>query len=107
MGNFGPNTLAPLPFKCRMLQDAAKDDVEVAASKAPKNGKYEVLFPIGMPDNGVFDWADDFLEKNPQYVELSKRKVIEWATKSGIWKKGSNKGSNDSPDMNFGIPLMD
>merc|ERR1712048_1268076 len=52
------------------------------------------------------DWIDDFLAKNPGYTELSDRKVIEWAAKSGMWKP-KNKDCNDKPTMNFGIPLMD
>ena len=36
----------------------------------PEDGKYEVIFPVAVPDEGTFDWLDDFLEKNPKYVEL-------------------------------------
>jgi len=107
--NFGPTPIAPLPFKCRMLQEAAKDDLKEAKVKPPKDGKYEVLFPVAFPDEGTFDWLDSFLEKNPQYVELSDRKIQDWAVKSGIWKPRSNswKHSNDKPDYNFGIQFMD
>merc|ERR1712187_199217 len=104
--NFGPTPNSPLPFACRMLADAAADDVEESKTKAPKDGKYEVLFPVGMPDTGYFDYIDDFLEKNPGYVELSDRKIIEWAAKSGI-AKPKNTYSNDKPNMQFGTPLMD
>merc|ERR1719410_1408453 len=94
-----------------MIQDAAAKDVQVVAPPAPKDkdGKYEVLFPVCLPDEGTFDWLDMFLEKNPEYCELSDRKILEWAEKSGIWRnKGySWKASNDKPDMNFGIAQMD
>merc|ERR1711976_405608 len=45
--NFGPEPLAALPFKCRMVQDAAKEDITLTPkSPAPKDGKYDVLFPV-------------------------------------------------------------
>jgi len=103
--HFGPQPLKALPFTCRCVQDAAKADVEVAASSAPKGGKYDVLFPVGFPDEGTFDWLDSFLENNPKYVELSDRKIQEWASKSGLWRY--TKGSNDKPDYNFGLKSFD
>merc|ERR1712187_1027527 len=107
--NFGPRPLKDLPFQCRMIGGAAQADVEVLPSTVPKDGKYEVVFPVAFPDEGTFDWVDGFLEKNPQYVELSDRKIMEWAVKSGLWRPKSNswKNSNDKPDFNFGIPAMD
>jgi len=109
--NFGKKPLAPLPFVCRTLQEAATKDVDVRSVPKPKDGKYEVLFPICVPDQGSFDWLDDFLKNNPQYTELSERAIIDWALKSGLWKPKANQGaknsSNDRPDMAFGIPCMD
>jgi len=105
--NFGPVAVAPLPFTCRMLQDAAKDDLDVRSIVAPADGKYEVVFPVGLPDQGAFDWADAFLEKNPSYTEISDRKVVEWAAKSGIVQARSAGSSRDKADISFGIPLMD
>merc|ERR1712187_530382 len=104
--NFGPTAMRPLPFTCRMAQDAASADIEVVPGKPPKDGKHEVLFPVALPETGMFDWLDGFLEKNPGYTELSDRKILEWASKSGIYKP-KNQHSNDKPTMNFGIPLMD
>jgi len=68
-----------------------------------------VLFPVAFPDEGTFDWLDDFLEKHTEYTELSDRKIQEWAISSGIWKPKANswKNSNDKPDFNFGIQYMD
>jgi len=106
--NFGASPMVPLPFTCHMISQAAVADSKV--QKAPtKEGGYEVLLPVGIPDEGTFDWLDMFLEKNPKYVELSDRKILEWADKSGIWrdKRGSYKHSNDKPDINFGIPGLD
>lgn len=31
---------------------------------------------MGLPEQGYFDWVDQFLQKNPGYVELSDRKII-------------------------------
>eukprot|EP00929_Paragymnodinium_shiwhaense_P039614 TRINITY_DN207_c0_g3_i1.p1 TRINITY_DN207_c0_g3~~TRINITY_DN207_c0_g3_i1.p1 ORF type:complete len:877 (+),score=303.55 TRINITY_DN207_c0_g3_i1:55-2631(+) len=108
--NFGPQLLRALPFKCRTLQSAAQADVTMSHTSAslPAGEKYEVLFPVAFPDEGTFDWLDDFLAKNPKYVELSDRKLLEWAAKSGLAKtKGGWKESNDKPEFNFGLPGMD
>merc|ERR1712014_370381 len=49
--------------------------------------------------------------KNPQYVELSDRKIIEWAKKSGcrrnFHKGGHSFGSNDKPKADFGVQHLD
>merc|ERR1712100_793511 len=82
--NFGPELLTPLPFVARTVQDAAQADTEVTAVGPPKDGKYEVLFPLGTPDEGTFEWANQFLEQNTHFSELSHRMVIEWAKKSGL-----------------------
>jgi len=104
--NFGPSPLKALPFKCRMVQDAVQ--AESAVVKAPAAGKSEVLFPVSLPDEGTFDWADMFLEKNPNYVELSDRMILDWAAKSGIWTKGGHsKTNNDKPEPGFQIQELD
>jgi len=109
--NFGPNPFAPLPFKCRTVKDATATDVTVAKVSEPESGKYDVVFPVGLPDEGSFDWLDLFLEKEKakNFVELSDRKILEWAEKSGIWKpKGyAITGSNDKPDMYFQVRELD
>merc|ERR1712032_124305 len=56
--NFGPQPLAALPFTCRMINDAAAKDASVVAEAKPKDGKYEVVFPVGLPDEGTFKWLD-------------------------------------------------
>jgi len=92
-----------------MVQEAATADVEVTSYPPPKHGKHEVLFPVCLPDEGTFQWLDWFLEKNPNFMELSDRKIIEWATRSGLTRSRALKpaGSNDRPDMCFGIPQLD
>jgi len=107
--NFGPQPMAALPFKCRSVQSAAIDDIVVEKSSVPADGKYEVMFPVAFPDEGTFDWLDTFLEKNQQFVELSDRKIIEWAAKSGLVKPKATswKNSQDKPEFNYGLTAMD
>jgi hypothetical protein len=79
---FGPSVAHALPFKCPTLQEAASADT--VSAKAPATGKHEVIFPVGIPDEGTFEWLDSFLASNPQYVELSERKIIAWAKKKWL-----------------------
>merc|ERR1719162_232726 len=81
--NFGPSPAAPLPFTCKMMSDASMKESEITKIEAPKDGKYEVILPVGLPNEGPFDWLDMFLAKNPKYTELSDRAIIAWAEKSG------------------------
>eukprot|EP00933_Yihiella_yeosuensis_P040597 TRINITY_DN3491_c0_g1_i1.p1 TRINITY_DN3491_c0_g1~~TRINITY_DN3491_c0_g1_i1.p1 ORF type:complete len:979 (+),score=272.72 TRINITY_DN3491_c0_g1_i1:71-3007(+) len=110
--NFGPRPISPLPFKCRMVGDATQKDVVVkAATAAPKDGKYDVIFPISIPDQGGFDWLEKFLSENPQYTELSDRAVLNWCEFSGLLRpKGYSaaaRDSNDKPGLGFGIVALD
>ncbi|CAE8733175.1 unnamed protein product [Polarella glacialis] len=107
--NFGSKPRSPLPFVCRMLQDASAEDVEMTVAEEPKDGKQEVVFPIGVPDQGIFDFVDQYLAENPRHTELSERKALEWACRSGLYRpKGwSFRNSQDKPGMAFGIPLLD
>jgi len=105
--NFGPSSRAPLPFACRMVGDAAAADTE-ATKLVPSKGKKQVVFPVGLPEQGYFDWVDEFCEKNPGFVELSDRKILEWALKSGVWRpKSQGSGSNDKPEAKLGVPALD
>ena len=102
--------MAPLPFKIRSLQEALEGDVSmVPSSWKNQDGKFEILFPIALPDEGTFDWVEDFLEKHPGYTEVSDRKIVEWATGSGLGKPraASLKNCNDKPDVTFGIQVLD
>merc|ERR1712151_981421 len=53
--------------------------------------------------------GDGFLEKNPQYVELSDRAIQNWIIKSGMRKQhqGGKWHSNDKPEYNFGLSMVD
>eukprot|EP00438_Fugacium_kawagutii_P032796 Skav211933 [mRNA] locus=scaffold1086:399251:408381:+ [translate_table: standard] len=56
-----------------MLQSAAKADVEVSPD------------PSLVPWHGwTFEWLDGFLQKHPNVVELSDRKIQDWAARSGM-----------------------
>eukprot|EP00931_Biecheleriopsis_adriatica_P068769 TRINITY_DN4267_c0_g1_i1.p1 TRINITY_DN4267_c0_g1~~TRINITY_DN4267_c0_g1_i1.p1 ORF type:complete len:905 (+),score=326.79 TRINITY_DN4267_c0_g1_i1:77-2716(+) len=107
--HFGPELMAPIPFKCLTMQEAPAADVTVVPVSNPQDAKYDVIFPIALPDEGTFDWLDDFLEKNPGYVELSDRKIIEWGKNSGLGNPRitSLKNCNDKPDVSFGIQVID
>jgi len=107
--HFGPAALQRLPFECRTWASAAEADVELAAPEESADGRHEVLFPVGLPEQGFFDWVDAFVEKHPAYTELSDRKIVEWASKSGAWrpKAQAGAGSNDRLDVKFGIPMLD
>merc|ERR1719203_1147788 len=107
--NFGAQLL-PLPFKCRTIVEALQKDATVLPPPAqPKDGKRDVIFPVCLPDEGTFDWLDTYLEKNPQYTELSDRAILSWAEKSGLTRaKGyATRTSNDKPEMGFSIGTMD
>jgi len=110
--HIGPELEQPLPFACRPVGAAARADTEAAALPAPAaDGKFEVLMPVGYPNEGTFDWLDEFLRRTPGYVELSDRKILEWAAHSGLTRlKGalsSKLSSRDKPDFGFGLPGMD
>lgn len=106
--NFGPSSGTQMRFSCRMIADAAKDDAELLESKS-SGAKSEVLFLMSLPDEGSFDWVDHWSLKNAGYEEISDRKILEWAEKSGLWRHQGYgwKTSNDKPDMNLGHPAMD
>jgi len=99
------------PFSCRTIGGAAAADVKVEKGAAPKDGKFDVMFPVAYPDEGTFDWLDSFIKENPSYTELSDRKVLEWAHASGVWKpsKGwrQGQGSADKPEFAHGLHELD
>lgn len=113
--NFGSGGLMmkKLPFTCRMMGDIAAADAESASYVPSSTGVYSVVVPVGLPDQGFFDYVDHFLERHPDYVELSDRKLIEWCTKSGLeqWKSNASSSerppSRDRPHFNFGKHHID
>ncbi|CAJ1351624.1 unnamed protein product [Effrenium voratum] len=105
--NMGPTEMKALPFKCRMVQSAAKEDV-LEVGDPSRSGKSELLVPVGIPDEGTFEWLDGFLQQHPRYVELSDRKIQDWAASSGLARPRLGIGScNDKPSFNYNLPSMD
>merc|ERR1711957_60752 len=109
MVNFGPAPMAPLPFACRTMNDLSAKDCVLDKAAPPKDGKYEVMLPVGLPDEGTFDWLDSFLAKNPTYCELSDRAIVRWAEQSGMTRHPTRSRTNcrDKPDFQFGVAMMD
>eukprot|EP00933_Yihiella_yeosuensis_P033903 TRINITY_DN274_c2_g1_i1.p1 TRINITY_DN274_c2_g1~~TRINITY_DN274_c2_g1_i1.p1 ORF type:complete len:838 (-),score=324.38 TRINITY_DN274_c2_g1_i1:132-2645(-) len=105
--NMGPQSATQnMPFSCRMIQGAAKDDTEEA--KTAIAGKAEVIVPVAFPDEGTFAWLDSFLASKPGYVELSDRAIQNWAQSSGLMKpRGGFGASNDKPSFAYGLPSME
>ena len=74
-------------------------------SKESEVGVYNVMMPVAVPDEGTFDWLDEWLEAHPSWVELSDRKLQQWAVSSGLSKpKG---GAQDKPSFAYGITGME
>merc|ERR1712217_172785 len=74
----------------------------------PKDGKYEVVVPVGLPDEGTYECLDMFLAKNTGYTEISARSFLEWARRSGFLKITSGRRkSNDNPEIYLDIPSID
>merc|ERR1712118_373358 len=98
--------MKPLPFKVPMLSQMAAADSESSKLSEVK-GKNEVVFVAGLPDEGVFDWADKFLEANPSYTELSTRSMLKWCERSGLRQTSRDNSTLDKPNFNFGIAAID
>merc|ERR1712217_929723 len=74
----------------------------------PKDGKYEVVVPVGLPDEGTYECLDMFLAKNTGYTEISARSFLEWARKSGFFRQANQRRkSNDKPEIYLDIPSID
>merc|ERR1719191_1043819 len=69
-----------------MLGDAAADDVKQNKVAPPKSGKYEVIIPIGLPNEGTFDFLDCsfFPKAKLTYTELSDRALVAQMMASGL-----------------------
>jgi hypothetical protein len=100
--------LSPLPFKCRMFADMAIDDSEANSSCRPADGRYSVVVPVGLPEQGVFDFADWLVERLG-YTELSDRAILNWARRSGVKETAQRQygSSKDRPAFRFGLPTLD
>ena len=59
----------------------------------------------GLPNEGTPEWLDSFLEKNRSHVEISDRKLVEWALKSGLSQRRG--GGDDRKESGLGIRELD
>ncbi|KAF4730020.1 phosphatase, partial [Perkinsus olseni] len=67
-----------LPFRCRSLQQSAAEDISVSPYFSNQPKEPEALVIVGLPDQGVFDFVDYFMRKNPyKYTEVSDRTMFE------------------------------
>jgi len=106
----GGRQLQALPFRCRMLGDAASAHTQRAAAPSSAGGRPEVVVPVGLPGEGLFAFADRYAEEHPSFVELSGRKVLEWCRSSGLANQrelDAAKHSRDRPDFAFGAVDLD
>jgi len=105
--NFGPTPWAPMPFTCHTVSEAACAD---CVERPPiKIERPEVVLAIGLPDEGLFSWLDDFQREHRGYAELSSRKLLEWAMKSGVQRHNGYgwRVCNDKPEMCSGLGSLD
>mmetsp|Transcript_63019 Transcript_63019/g.114517 ORF Transcript_63019/g.114517 Transcript_63019/m.114517 type:complete len:747 (+) Transcript_63019:15-2255(+) len=88
--------LRPPPFRCLSVQEAALEDCKVTeAAAALQDGKHEILLPVGLPDEGIWKWIDRFLEDHKDYYELSRKIILQWAARSGVWVKAEGSHGHD------------
>ncbi|KAF4665124.1 hypothetical protein FOZ61_000164 [Perkinsus olseni] len=108
MSPFG-GLLVPLPFKIRSFQQSSANDVCINPWYTSNNDHPEAVMVIGLPDEGVFDYVDYFLEQNPhKYVELSERTMFDWFKASALRPiRRGPVASNDRPDFLFGVQPFD
>lgn len=95
--NFTAPAMAPLPFKCRTLHDAAQEDVEVLPEPEGNqpDGRHEVIFLIGLPTNGTHAFLEEFQKEkqaSARFTELSAASMKHWAKLSGFWSRGDELG---------------
>merc|ERR1712083_1061703 len=67
----------------------------------------EVVVPVGLPDEGCYDWLDMFHQKNPGYTEISNRAILDWARQSGISTNRMQPTNNDAPEVGSNIADLD
>merc|ERR1719272_986091 len=104
--NFGraKRQFQALPFRCTMFADILKADCEQSALKPSTDGSFQVVVPVGLPDQGVFDFVDYYRSEHPHFEELSDRRLLRWCRDSGLEAEEgrSATSSRDCPDFSFG-----
>jgi len=99
--NFGRSKrqLRALPFKCTMFANILKANCEQSTLRPSKDGSFQVVVPVGLPEQGVFDFVDSFRAERPQFEELSDRRLLEWCKESGIEVQEALSCSRDRVDF--------
>eukprot|EP00916_Digyalum_oweni_P026950 GHVL01044239.1.p1 GENE.GHVL01044239.1~~GHVL01044239.1.p1 ORF type:complete len:871 (+),score=156.93 GHVL01044239.1:105-2717(+) len=111
----GETQWCPLPFTCRMWASILDGDgswSHFVDDGIEEKGKRlsEVVWPIGLPDEGTFDWVDEFAKETcNRYMELSDRKMLEWIEQSGnVARRSSSVKTEhqciDRPEFCFSTP---
>jgi len=93
--NLGPSPRSKLPFTVPMINGATKADLVESTCK--RQDKPKLVVPVGLPENGFFDWADNFKLENPDYVEVSSRALVDWLQASGSGPLRVTGGSIERP----------
>jgi len=104
----GGRPLKELPFKARMLDDAAAADVVANTVVAPKSGKYDAAFLVGLPNEGTADYLDyEFYPANAEkkYVEVSTRSLLKMCEASGLKGNPTNPASYRIAELDNGAML--
>eukprot|EP00928_Gymnodinium_smaydae_P045960 TRINITY_DN3058_c1_g2_i3.p1 TRINITY_DN3058_c1_g2~~TRINITY_DN3058_c1_g2_i3.p1 ORF type:complete len:1270 (-),score=186.24 TRINITY_DN3058_c1_g2_i3:120-3863(-) len=81
--NFGPCPRIPLPFVCRMLQDASEADVEVKEIPNEDMESPELVIPIGLPGPSYKEYINKFISDNKEFTEISDQMIGNWLYRSG------------------------
>ena len=101
----------PLAFTVPMLQEVPAANASISPCAAlDSQSKRDVLFPIGLPGDGLYDWVDNVHNTNPgKYTEISERAVYDWIRRSGFLTptKKSVDSSLDRPDLQLQIHSID
>lgn len=91
--------LRALPFRCTMFANILKANSEQSTLRPSKDGSFQVVVPVGLPEQGVFDFVDSFRAERPHFEELSDRRLLEWCKESGIEVQEALSSSRDRPDF--------
>ena len=76
-----------------------------ASFQRPVDNEIRVVVLVGLPDGGVLDSVDRFMEVFAGYVELSDRAIRFGAPAYGLESK--EQGCRDDTEFSFGVPALD
>jgi hypothetical protein len=106
--NFGnaSRQLQPLPFRCTMFADILKADCKQSTVKPAKDGSFQAIVPVGLPEQGVFDFVAFLQSSKTHFEELSARRLLRWCKDSGLDVGSASASNRDRPDFS-GIDGID